>query len=111
MTAQTMTRARRFPLPDSAHLAVLVLPLAVYLLALSVSTTFATFFAVGSAVGFTLQRARLCFVSAFRDMYMLHQGRTMRGLLVGLAVGLALVYWALPRWLVTPESATPPPGS
>lgn len=29
----------------------------------------------------------------------------------GLAVGLAAVYWALPRWLVTPESATPSPAA
>lgn len=28
----------------------------------------------------------------------------------GLAVGLAGVYWALPHWLVTPETAAPPPA-
>jgi uncharacterized membrane protein YedE/YeeE len=87
MTAQTISPARRFTLPESAHLAVLVVPIAIYLFALAGGTSLATFFAVGTAVGFTLQRARLCFVSAFRDMFMLHQGRTFRGLMVGLAVG------------------------
>ncbi|MFA7249080.1 MAG: YeeE/YedE family protein [Dehalococcoidia bacterium] len=90
MTAQTATPtrpARRVTLPESGRLAVLLLPVGIYLLALGAGTSLATFFAVGSAVGFTLQRARLCFVSAFRDMFLLHQGRTMRGLLIGLAVG------------------------
>ena len=87
MTTQTIAPARRSTLPDSAHLAVLLLPAAIYLIALGAGPSLATFFAVGSAVGFTLQRARLCFVSAFRDLFMLHQGRTLRGLLVGLAVG------------------------
>ncbi|MGE3858214.1 MAG: YeeE/YedE thiosulfate transporter family protein, partial [Dehalococcoidia bacterium] len=87
MTAQTIAPARRFSFPESAHFAVLLLPIAIYLVALGAGTSLATFFAVGSAVGFTLQRARLCFVSAFRDMFMLHQGRTFRGLMVGLAVG------------------------
>jgi uncharacterized membrane protein YedE/YeeE len=87
MTAQTIAPARRFSLPESVHLAVILVPVAIYLVALGAGTSLATFFAVGSAVGFTLQRARLCFVSAFRDLFMLHQGRTLRGLLVGLAVG------------------------
>lgn len=30
--------------------------------------------------------------------------------IAGLGIGLAAVYWALPRWLVTPESAAPPPS-
>ncbi|MDA1062583.1 MAG: YeeE/YedE family protein [Chloroflexi bacterium] len=84
---KTISPARLFTLPDAARLDVLLLPAAIYLVALGAGPSLATFFAVGSAVGFTLQRARLCFVSAFRDLFMLHQGRTLRGLLVGLAVG------------------------
>lgn len=87
MTAQTIAPARRFSLPESVHIAVVLVPIAIYVVALGGGASLATFFAVGSAVGFTLQRARLCFVSAFRDMFMLHQGRTFRGLMVGLAVG------------------------
>ncbi len=87
MTAQPVASTRRFSLPESVHIAVLLVPIAIYLLALGGGVSLATFFAVGSAVGFTLQRARLCFVSGFRDLFMLHQGRTLRGLIVGLAVG------------------------
>lgn len=88
MTAPAAVRPQRSSaLPGSLHLAVIAVPVAVYFVALAMGTSFATFFAVGTAVGFTLQRARLCFVSAFRDLFMLHQGRTLRGLLLGLGVG------------------------
>ena len=87
MTAHPISAQRRFPVPEAAHLGVIAMPVAIYLIALGMGTSLATFFAVGSAVGFTLQRSRLCFVSAFRDLFLLHQGRTLRGVLVGLAVG------------------------
>ena len=41
----------------------------------------------GMAAGFTLQRSRFCFASAFRDLYLFGSGRIMKGILVGLAVG------------------------
>ena len=40
----------------------------------------------GLAAGFTLQRSRFCFASAFRDLYLFRSGRIMKGILVGLAV-------------------------
>jgi uncharacterized membrane protein YedE/YeeE len=63
-------------------LAALVL-LAVY----RVDTQFARFWAFGLAFGFVLQRGRFCFASAFRDLFLLGHGRTMKGVLLGLAVG------------------------
>ena len=48
----------------------------------------------GIAAGFTLQRSRFCFASAFRDLYLFGSGRIMKGILVGLAVasvGFAVV--------------------
>lgn len=66
----------------------------VYLLAQASSASMAVFWSVGLGVGFVLQRSRLCFTSAFRDLFLLGQGRTMRGLLVGLIVatlGFAMV--------------------
>ncbi len=74
-------------LTESRQIVVVALPVALYVVALTLGTSFATFFAVGTTVGFTLQRSRLCFVSAFRDLILLHQGRTLKALLVGLAVG------------------------
>ena len=44
------------------------------------------FWTFGLAFGFVLQRSRFCFASAFRDIFLLGHGRTMKGLLVGLVV-------------------------
>lgn len=41
----------------------------------------------GAAVGASLQRSRLCFASAFRDLFTLRDRRAMMGLLAALAVG------------------------
>lgn len=87
VTQTGAARVRTSAVPESAHLLVLAVPIVGYVVALSLGVSSAVFFAVGSAVGFTLQRSRLCFVSAFRDLFLLHQGRTLRGVLVGLAVG------------------------
>lgn len=49
---------------------------------------------LGMTAGFTLQRSRLCFASAFRDLFLFGSGRTMKAILVGLAVatlGFALI--------------------
>jgi uncharacterized protein len=59
-----------------------------------IDTQFARFWAFGLAFGFVLQRGRFCFASAFRDLFLLGHGRTMKGVLLGLAVasvGFAIV--------------------
>jgi len=38
------------------------------------------------AAGFTLQRSRFCFASAFRDLFLFGSSRIMKGIIVGLAV-------------------------
>ena len=46
------------------------------------------------AAGFTLQRSRFCFASAFRDLFLFGQSRIMKGILVALAiatVGFAII--------------------
>ncbi|MBI2919409.1 MAG: YeeE/YedE family protein [Chloroflexi bacterium] len=50
----------------------------------------------GLAFGFVLQRGRFCFASAFRDLFLLGEGRVMKGILAGLFVatlGFALVMY------------------
>jgi uncharacterized membrane protein YedE/YeeE len=42
---------------------------------------------LGMAAGFTLQRSRFCFASAFRDLFLFGSGRIMKGILVGLSIG------------------------
>ncbi len=54
----------------------------------------AIFWLFGLAFGFVLQRSRFCFASAFRDVFLLQQGRVMRAILGGMAVatlGFSLV--------------------
>jgi len=66
----------------------------VLLMAYRVDTQFARFWAFGLAFGFVLQRGRFCFASAFRDLFLLGQGRNMKGVLVGLviaSIGFAIV--------------------
>ena len=36
--------------------------------------------------GFTLQRSRFCFASAFRDLFLFGSSRMMKGIIVGLAI-------------------------
>src|SRR3990170_1767991 len=68
---------------------VLAIPVVVYLAALGAQSSLAVFWVVGLGAGFAIQRSRLCFVSGFRDLFLLHQGRTLRGIILGLAVGSA----------------------
>jgi len=39
------------------------------------------------AAGFTLQRSRFCFASAFRDLFLFGNSQIMKGIIVGLAIG------------------------
>ncbi|MGH2559391.1 MAG: YeeE/YedE family protein [Thermomicrobiales bacterium] len=51
---------------------------------------------LGMAAGFTLQRSRFCFASAFRDLFLFGSGRTLKGILLGLSVatvGFAIVMY------------------
>lgn len=66
--------------------------------------------AFGAAVGFTLQRSRLCFTAAFRDLFLLRDRRAMLGLLTALAVGSA-GYSLLFGARVPDPSLYEPPGA
>ncbi len=60
----------------------------------SAAPKFALVWVFGLLLGFILQRGRFCFASAFRDLFLLRDGRVMKGILAGLAVatfGFALV--------------------
>lgn len=60
--------------------------LALWMLAMGVDSEMGLFWAYGLAFGFVLQRSRFCFASAFRDVFLLQHGRTLKGVLAGLAV-------------------------
>ncbi len=58
----------------------------IFVVARGFDTQYSMFWAFGLAFGFVLQRGRFCFASAFRDLFLLGHGRTMKGVLLGLAV-------------------------
>lgn len=56
------------------------------------------FWIFGLGFGFVMQRSRFCFAAAFRDLFLLRDGRMMKGVLVGLAVatvGFAIIMYNL----------------
>lgn len=50
---------------------------------------FGVFGVLGVALGMALQRSRFCFTAAFRDLFQFRSGRTMKGVIVGMAVATA----------------------
>lgn len=54
-----------------------------------VDPEFGIFAALGLGFGIVLQRSRFCFNSAFRDLLQFRSGRTMKGVIVGMAVATA----------------------
>jgi uncharacterized membrane protein YedE/YeeE len=63
------------------------------------------------AGGFTLQRSRFCFASAFRDLYLFGSARIMKGIIIGLAIatiGFAILMYSkvpFPSFGVLPPQA------
>ena len=61
----------------------------------------AIYWIVGLAFGFVLQRSRFCFTAAFRDLFLLGDGRMLRGVLAGLGVATVgfvfVMYNYIPR--------------
>lgn len=68
---------------------VLVLLGALTLTGARVEPEFGIFAVLGVGFGLVLQRSRFCFNSAFRDLLQFRSGRTMKGVIVGLAVATA----------------------
>jgi uncharacterized membrane protein YedE/YeeE len=50
---------------------------------------FGIFAVLGIGFGVALQRSRFCFTAAFRDLFQFRSGRTMKGVIVGMAVATA----------------------
>ncbi len=61
----------------------------IYVLALRTDAAWPVFWVTGVAFGAICQRSRFCFVAGFRDLILMKQGRMMRGIIAGLAIGTA----------------------
>ncbi len=67
-------------------LIAVLIAIGIYIFANSNETRMGLFWVIGLAFGAILQRSRLCFASAFRDVFLLGQARNLKGIIIGLAV-------------------------
>ena len=82
-TVRTLDRSTAAGLLAVAGLAI------VYVLALRTDAAWPVFWISGVAFGAICQRSRFCFVAGFRDLFLMRQGRMLRGIIAGLAVATA----------------------
>ncbi|GAB4324291.1 MAG: YeeE/YedE family protein [Dehalococcoidia bacterium] len=78
---------------------------------MSWSFNIGAFWLIGAAFGIILQRSRLCFAGAFRDLIMSGDGRLMRAILVGLAVSTVGFGLLMARFVPDPSFGVLPPGA
>ncbi len=83
-----VVRARAWQVPWVGIVGGLALVVAVGVLFLAqrVEARLALYWALGLGVGIVLQRGRLCFAGAFRDLFLMRNGTMMRAIIVGLAL-------------------------
>src|SRR5438105_15265879 len=81
-------RVRGFSISTSVlpALAAGLVALVVLFVADQIQPRLALYWALGLSVGLVLQRGRLCFAGAFRDLFLMRNGTMMRAILVGLAI-------------------------
>ncbi len=99
------TRARMHP-QTLAGLLVLVTAVALILAGSRADPEFGIFGALGLGFGIALQRSRFCFTAAFRDLFQFRSGRTMKGVIVGMAV--ATVGFGLHMFNLLPDPGLGP---
>jgi uncharacterized membrane protein YedE/YeeE len=82
-----------------AGLVVLVVTLAIGWVMSRTDGASAAIWVLASVFGFTLQRSRFCFASAFRDLFLFGSGHNMKGIVAGMAV-TALGFAAIMQWII-----------
>src|SRR5882762_16830 len=86
--ANVLSRPRAVALPWQVLLSVAVglVAVAILVLAERVQARLAIYWVFGLGLGLVLQRGRLCFAGAFRDLFLMRNGTMMRAIIVGLAI-------------------------
>src|SRR3954470_893917 len=79
-------RTAALPWPSILTVGAISVALVVLIMAERVQPRLAIYWALGLGVGVVLQRGRLCFAGAFRDLYLMRNGVMMRAIIVGLAL-------------------------
>ena len=100
LTAPLGGALRGVPRQCVAAMAVLVAAVALAVPMARQEGILAALWALGLAAGFTLQRSRFCFASAFRDLFLFGSARIMKAILLGLGVATtgfaAIMHAAVP---------------
>src|SRR5947199_7241441 len=104
-SATVLTRPRTSSIPWQLLLSLFALAIAagVLVLAQRVDARMALYWALGLGVGIVVQRGRLCFAGAFRDLFLMRNGTMMRAIIVGLAL-------MAPVFALIESRAVPEPG-
>src|SRR3982074_428504 len=86
--AQVLTRPKAVGVSGRTvvSLALVGLAIAILILAERVQPRMALYWVLGLGLGLVLQRGRLCFAGAFRDLFLMRNGTMMRAIIVGLAI-------------------------
>lgn len=104
MAILTFVAPRQIDRQTASGVGAVIAIVVVYVVALQGERALPVFWVVGVAFGFIVQRSRFCFVSGFRDLFLMHQGRMMRGILAGLVV--ATLGFAMVMSTVVPNPGT-----
>lgn len=113
LTQPTTKSTSFYNMPRQSMVAILVLlgAIALALIMARTEAVLAPLWLLAMAAGFTLQRSRFCFASAFRDLFLFGSSRIMKGIIVGLAIstiGFAIYMYSkvpFPEYGVLPGEA------
>jgi uncharacterized membrane protein YedE/YeeE len=86
--AHVLSRPKTFSVPGHVFVCLSLVGLATAILVVAERTQprMALYWALGLGLGLVLQRGRLCFAGAFRDLFLIRNGTMMRAIIVGLAI-------------------------
>src|SRR5882762_4635273 len=111
--ANVLSRPRAVALPWQVLLSVAVglVAVAILVLAERAQARLAIYWALGLGLGVVLQRGRVCFAGAFRDLFLMRNGTMMRAILVGLAIASPIFALIQARAVPNPAFGALPPGA
>jgi uncharacterized membrane protein YedE/YeeE len=115
MSSSATILARPRALPIAWHwiigLLALVAAGVVAVMAQRVEPRLALYWVLGLGVGIALQRGRLCFAGAFRDVFLMRNGTMLRAILVGLAIMAPIFALIESRAVPAPDFGALPAGA
>jgi uncharacterized membrane protein YedE/YeeE len=112
-SATSLARPRALPIAWHWIIGLLALSAAgvIAVMAQRVEPRMALYWVLGLGVGIALQRGRLCFAGAFRDVFLMRNGSMLRAILVGLAIMVPIFALIESRAVPAPDFGALPAGA